>query len=402
MGPRRIGTAIVAMVCLLPGVAHGQQLMAEYIGAGQPIFNEEDVGTLARVYGLTPEQRTAVDALLREAMAKAYKRSMRVWESTPWDGQAISRQPLEDPDEEAAFQEKQMSDWYRRSVEAGRECARMERDALADVESILTKEQRARGWTEFDRQRRRAVVHLGAYWFGCDPAATLRKLEAGEADQKAAAPILERLEERMDGLIVRRMAAIASMNERALAGKKIEDDAWMRPEMMHKEIRALNVRTFRDISEVVSEGLADAIARQRAGTELWAFQPLDRDGQFVSITTLVSLTQEQRSAMDALIDADRRSLVEFVQETLRLQDSLVLAGEEATAIQIKVQERLPKFEDLKARLVKELKEVLTVEQRLGLAAVSAQQDYDQMFNQKRSMLPDSPWRVMPRRAGASK
>ncbi|GEM_PF-2639527 len=138
--------AILCAVCNRSGL--GQEALTPMLPPGTEVISMEDIEVLKSAAGLSDEEFEGIKLLMEGygvAMAEVDTRTQRIQETaemktTGWN----------DP----AFQQQ-----YTLSIAKQLEqVTQLERGILADLQSVLTSEQRAAGWATFERKRRLRVM----------------------------------------------------------------------------------------------------------------------------------------------------------------------------------------------------------------------------------------------------
>jgi hypothetical protein len=392
---RALAAVTLLPISLFPRPALAQQTISEFFmgASGQLIFCEDDIVALDAAAQLTDDQKEAARLILKAAARKI--------QTTEADGRAelAKKHRWETmynlPEEErAAAQEELSSQWARGSIAIAKKSAAIELEALRDLHSLLTPDQTARAWPRFERDRRRLIAGSGFSWgLGIDPRSLIAACKLDVSDTALAEPLLIAHDEAIDALILRRMSrATAFMRLLEQGGKfDVNDEDWQQSD---REIARLNLRTNRELENLLSDAARERFLRLRVGSETQhAFSRPSKDLSLQKYLTMPTITSVQRDRMQQMARLADNEVYEIALSCVRATDEASLSSElEKPEV---TQERWTKATESVAKslaeLDKNLRALLTPEQIDELDGKEGSKNFERMFSMPRRGIPLSPW-----------
>jgi hypothetical protein len=391
----------ILLVLGMSGLARGQQTIAQYHALGEGLFCEQDLDALDKAVKLSPEQRDAVASLLRAALAKAVSITGR------WNREGAERweklgQAKLSPEQREEAMRTLRADGVRDSVSVGAELAAVEREALADVRTLLTAEQIERGWAEFERFRRRVLVESGAgvTHLGHSPASIVEPLKLGKADAEAIAGILKTYERDLDALVLARMSEIEKLNKELAETGEQGGGAFERPGMKTDEIRKLQTQTILKIGGALSAEARDRLIRQRVGVQFGGIDRVGKDDWTMHMMRVASLSSEQKEQMAGIIAKGDDTLFQTLLAGVRACDDVVLRDGTSEEVRRVFHDAYRRAAAVVSESRAKVRAVLTPAQVEELDAdVARQNNPSDPFTEKRSKPVDSTWLTGPNQPG---
>lgn len=401
MNTPRAAAVCLLIALLLPTIpcAHAQQTIAQY-RMSDKIFCRQDIDALDKSVQLTVEQRTAVESLFRLAQTKVVAFSGRLSRESAELQEKMGQQKLT-PEEREENARKERIDAAKSAIAAGDALAAIEREALADVRTLLTPEQIERGWQDFERYRRRLLAEWApsVTRAGHTPESFLRPLKLGKADSDAIADILSAYQRELDILLLARMRELERIYKELAETGEHTPGSFERPEMMTDKIRRLHTSVATKIESALSDPARDQFMRQRVGLQ-FGIDRVGKDDWTSHIIRLPSLTPEQKERMDAIIAKGDSALFQMLLSGVRACDDLVLRGQTTDEIRHAYHDCYRRATAIISDARKEVRGVLRSSQVEELdAEIARQNNGPDPFGSKRSPDFDSPWLAGPEKSG---
>jgi hypothetical protein len=306
-----------ACAAITPALA--QQPLVEYADISERLFNSEDVADLDRAAKLTSAQRESIETLMHSAAAEARELLRAIDRRVAEKAEALD--PLKDghlDKYQEAMDQLEKDAWAER-IACIHKIASIERKALADVRSTLTQEQDAKAWSEFERLRRRQVLCAGCRHGGVktDPATLVRGAKLSAADTEAAAKILENYDVQVDDVLIERMHRMDEIREES---DKEGHVLWFSHRLHPARFRQLNIRTAQAIENVLSPEGSEKFIRYRIGVDYDLFKKASQNDRIRKITSLESLTDDQRTRITEMVDQADARLYRMAVDMMRACD----------------------------------------------------------------------------------
>jgi hypothetical protein len=304
--------------------AVGQVAIAEYAMVGHALFGEKDLEALDKAVKLTPAQQEAVESLMRGALARARSVQAKMNQRIREESEAMQTAAADDPANYGEVYKKYMSSYAKQALEANKEISQIEREAMGDIMAVLDRGQIEKGWSAFERHRRRIIVDQYGYGMGLgySPRLLVRGLKFSATDVAAMEPILVHYEHELDPLLIERMKGLERVNKQFAETGEYDQAVWSRPELAGTRINRLNVQTCQAMEKALSEEGRRLFLRQRVGVETQGqFQPPSMDESVKQILRLASLTVEQKERGRELAAKADDAAFEVLLELMRQGDA---------------------------------------------------------------------------------
>ncbi len=366
--------------------ASGQETIADCGANYTMVFCEDDLISLEKAVQPAPEQLDAARVLMRAGAERVRELQVKAQreqaELCDWGSLPRRKGGDEAADEEyTRAYERMMTKYQSHAINSTREIAVIEREVLGDVMSILTKDQIERGWSVFERSRRRVLVDSpGISWgMGTNPRELVRVLTLDDAERAAIEPILLQRDTAVDAMITRRMKAVRALNDTILATGKVDYAQWNSPGMMTAEIRRLNVRTTHAVENALAESKREIFKRQRVGTELANQYTPAATWPGVQVLAEHKVAKpEQHEKMKIIVKECDTNVLKLALEVLRTDDAKVMFGNaepKAESDNVRdhqeAEDRQRTLGAMMKQLIKDLRATLSAEQ---LAAIDGAND----------------------------
>ncbi|MDX2115217.1 MAG: hypothetical protein SFZ24_06280 [Planctomycetota bacterium] len=295
------------MVMVEPARAQSSVGIGFYSAGGtfKPELSARDLKVFVRVFGLSDEERAALESLHAAYVTSLERRSREIRalvEATLERAEVMEDRRLLYADDVQG----QIKVWER-DAEA------LKQSFLADLRSLLTREQESR-WPILERELRRLreIGHGRLAGESVDVARLVEDCAPESVERTEVAELLEQYAQGMDRLLLARESAVDKRREEFDAA--LEGDAqaaermWKDAMAARLAIRALNERYVRQIGATLREEEAAKLDRAYFEAAHAKLCRPTRGEEFVrGAAKLESLSSAQRAEMDALLEAYERA-----------------------------------------------------------------------------------------------
>jgi hypothetical protein len=303
---------LMCLACLRSAPA---QSMSMSVGRPQdafsPAISVADINVIARVLTLGEAEREALRALY-EGHASAMK---------------VRRDVVEEELQDLIELAQVAEDWTKAQPGASKEdgwtseAAKLRDGFLADLKSLLTKEQTDR-WPLVERELRRFNQIAGGRFGGesIDLIRMVEDLAPATWQDPAAAELLTQYATRIDALLKTREEATSgeqsqSFHAMVRTDKAAAERIWAGARSARIAVRDLNLSTMERLAAMLPEDKATALRRKFLERAYPALLKPTRTERFVrAANTLETLDKGQRAAVDSIVAEYDRRLWELLKE----------------------------------------------------------------------------------------
>lgn len=378
------GQLLIAIASLLAGFAsgraHARQTLADLPDVANSTFNRADLDAMQRlVPQLSPEQTEAIEAELVSAMEEM-GREISKSRLARWDRGRESGAGLDNEQRIRVWRAQQRVE----AEETGILAVKLERRTLERIRALLTPAQIEDGWEAWQRSRRLRLMPEVFSYTGLRVETVPQVLalaRLGPEDQAAAADLLDAHAIELDALLrlgidlQRTLAAKLRAVDLPVGGEKESLPEYGRLLELSHQADKLSVRTFQRLAALLSAEGRVRLERQRAEALCGVEQFVDRTGSERGVRdinfmdrrqalTIASLTDDQRTAIRALLETARAKALDVYRQDLAEADRAVLDGGEFRRDESTAKARERSISEIGSRLRDDIRSLLTDEQNL--------------------------------------
>lgn len=310
--------ALVGGVALTSHRALAQEAIAGDMWVGNTLFTIDDIDLLEEACELTPDQLVYAKELLKNVRLKSRgvrKRWERSWE---------------DMSEQANIEgwDKIRENYKTTAERMVNENKALEQEFTTDLRSLLTEEQIAKGWHEFERGRRRILVRDDEAPVNADLLGMLRAVKVTKDQREAMKEVLDPYLSQLDALIQERRPLQREVGwgpMRWLRETEPSEETTKRHSELTQRIGQLHVRTARLVEEQLQDPQKSQFAQQRLRIE-WAgnYPDFIGWGRMQEVLKIRTLSTDQRQTIRQLVKAAEEKLLPDAQALKAKWDERVL------------------------------------------------------------------------------